>query len=127
MLTDFNVESILQFQESLKRLQATLESPDITEVVLPSQLQEIQQIFEHQIMTLNLEVFNPTILPIWQSYLTETHKQIRLLTIDLRFLKASRQTQTAQTRRTQTGERIATLIGYCDAILAHSFLTSKIE
>lgn len=118
MLTDFNFQSILQFQESLKRLQTDLESATVAQGVLQLQLTEIQQLFEHQIMTLNPEVVHPTILPIWQSYLTEIHKQMRLLTIDLRFLKASRQTFTTETRRTQTGKRIVTLIGYCDAILA---------
>jgi hypothetical protein len=118
MLTDFNVEIILQFQESLKRLQTDLELTAVADEVLQSQLTEIQQFFEHQIMTLNPEVFNPTILPMWQSYLTEIHKQMRLLTIDLRFLKASRQTSTTATRRTQMSDRLGTLTQYCDAILA---------
>jgi hypothetical protein len=55
---------------------------------------------------------------MWQSYLTEIHKQMRLLTIDLRFLKASRQTATTETRRTQMSDHLGTLIHYCDAILA---------
>ena len=118
MLTDFYFQIILQFQQSLKRLQTDVESVSVAPQALLPQLQEIQQIFEHQIMTLNPEELNPTILPIWQSYLTEIHKQMRLLAIDLRFLQGSRQRMTAQTRRTQMGDRLATLVGYCDAILA---------
>jgi hypothetical protein len=118
MLTDFNDKIIFQFQERLKQLQTTLESPDIADSAWQSQWHEIQQTFEEQMMGLNPEVINTQILPIWQSYLTEIHKQIRLLTIDLRFLKVARQTTTAQSRRTQIHERLNRLIVYCDAILA---------
>ncbi len=118
MLTDFNFQIILQFQERLKRLQTDLESANTAYPVLQSQWHEIQDAFEQKIMTLHPSASTPNILPIWQSYLTEIHKQIRLIAIDLRFLKAARQSTTAQTRRTQTSERLEMLIQYCDAILA---------
>ncbi|MGB3536052.1 MAG: heterocyst frequency control protein PatD [Microcoleaceae cyanobacterium] len=117
MLTDFNFQIILQFQESLKRLQTDLESEHVAYPVLQSQWHEIEIFFEQQIMTVNPEAMAASVSPIWQSYLTEIHKQMRLLTIDLRFLKAARQSTTAQTRQIQILARIGKLMGYCDAIL----------
>lgn len=117
MLTDFNVEIILQFQHRLKRLQTELESATTPHEAFPSQWHEIQETFEQQIMTLTPSASTANFLAIWQSYLTEMHRQMRLIAIDLRFLKAARQTTTAQTRRKQTRERLQILIQYCDAIL----------
>ncbi len=119
MLTYLNSQIILQFQHNLESLQSQLKSLEVDPKVIQHQLEQVQQLFEHQIMRLNSEVYSPTV-PKWQSYLTETHKQMRLLVIDCRRLQASRQGKTAQIRQTQMINRLGTLIGYCQAILALS-------
>ena len=60
---------------------------------------------------------DPPATPLEQSYLTEIHKQLRLLGMDIKFLQASRVLATAQTRQTAASDRINTLIRYCDALL----------
>lgn len=55
--------------------------------------------------------------PHEQSYLTEIHKQLRLLGTDVTFLQASRQPATAEARQTAAIARLNTLIGYCGALL----------
>jgi hypothetical protein len=53
-----------------------------------------------------------------QSYQTEINKQLRLLEMDLMFLKAARQEATIEQRWGGMGDRIHLLILYCDAILS---------
>jgi hypothetical protein len=53
-----------------------------------------------------------------QSYQTEINKQLRLLEMDLMFLKAARQGATIEARWKGMGDRIHLLILYCDAILS---------
>jgi len=52
-----------------------------------------------------------------RSYQTEINKQLRLLGADFTFLKAARQANTQQQRRTQICDRLQVLISYCDALL----------
>ncbi len=52
-----------------------------------------------------------------QSYLTEMHKQLRLLDVDIKFLQVSRNSQTTQTRLASIQDRLKALRGYCLNIL----------
>jgi hypothetical protein len=52
-----------------------------------------------------------------QSYRTEISKQLRLLEIDIMFFQGARQESTTQARLLTIGDRLTTLIQYCDAIL----------
>jgi hypothetical protein len=69
------------------------------------------------------QLFGQEIAPVaeddWriQSYKTEISKQLRLLEVDVMFLQGARQPATAQTRLNVIGDRLNTLIQYCDAIL----------
>lgn len=69
------------------------------------------------------EIFQQRIVPISesdsreQSYRTEISKQLRLLEIDVMFYQGARQAATVQTRLQTIGDRLTTLIRYCDAIL----------
>lgn len=51
-----------------------------------------------------------------QSYLTEFHRQLRLLGSDLAFLKAARQSATQTQRLAQIGDRLQALQRYYDAM-----------
>ncbi|NET10932.1 MAG: heterocyst frequency control protein PatD, partial [Symploca sp. SIO2B6] len=52
--------------------------------------------------------------PRWQSLCTEMHKQFRLIEVDLLFLRTARRTPTVERRLQQLGDRLSTLIDYCD-------------
>ncbi|MDZ8183841.1 MAG: heterocyst frequency control protein PatD [Nostoc sp. ChiSLP02] len=70
-----------------------------------------------------LQLFGKEIVPLadehWrvQSYQTEMSKQLRLLEIDVMFFQGARQVSTVQTRLQTIGDRLTTLIQYCNAIL----------
>jgi len=52
-----------------------------------------------------------------QSFQVEINKQLRLLGMDVLFLKSARQVTTIAQRRSQMGDRVQILIQYCDAVL----------
>jgi ABC-type transporter Mla subunit MlaD len=56
-----------------------------------------------------------------QSYQTEINKQLRLLKVDLIFLKAARQAATSEQRWAIMGDRLHLLISYCDTLLSQDF------
>ncbi|MBW4517180.1 MAG: heterocyst frequency control protein PatD [Timaviella obliquedivisa GSE-PSE-MK23-08B] len=56
-----------------------------------------------------------------QSYQTEIDKQLRLLSIDLMFLKSARQPATREQRWVMMGDRLHLLVVYCDALLSPDF------
>lgn len=56
-----------------------------------------------------------------QSYQTEINKQLRLLEVDLLFLKAARQAATSEQRWAMMSDRLHLLILYCDTLLSEDF------
>lgn len=56
-----------------------------------------------------------------QSYQTEINKQLRLLEIDLMFLKTTRQATKTEQRWGMMGDRLHLLVLYCDALLSEDF------
>lgn len=56
-----------------------------------------------------------------QSYQTEINKQLRLLKIDLMFLKSARQPATSEQRWNVMGDRLHLLMVYCEALLSQDF------
>lgn len=56
-----------------------------------------------------------------QSYQTEINKQLRLLNIDLMFLKSARQVAKSEQRWAMMGDRLHLLVLYCDALLSQDF------
>lgn len=79
---------------------------------------QLQQQFQQQIVTLNLEGLEGAIASLLASLHTEMGKQIRLLGMDLMFLQTARQPETRQQRLTQIGDRLRLLISYCDAAMS---------
>ncbi|GAX36010.1 heterocyst frequency control protein PatD [Nodularia sp. NIES-3585] len=71
----------------------------------------LQQVFRQQIVPLAAGSSRV------QSYRTEMSKQLRLLEIDVMFFQGSRQASTAEERLKTIGDRLTTLIQYCEAIL----------
>ncbi len=69
------------------------------------------------------ELFTQQILPLTdvdtrvQSYQTEISKQLRLLEVDIMFFQGARQISTSLARLKTIGDRLTTLIRYCEAVL----------
>ncbi|MCG6136015.1 MAG: heterocyst frequency control protein PatD [Nostoc sp. LLA-1] len=95
----------------LEQLRCNTSDPQINSSDLRKGVSFLQQVFQQQIVPLadgNSRV---------QSYRTEISKQLRLLEIDIMFFQGSRQVSTAQGRLQTIGDRLTTLIQYCEAIL----------
>ncbi len=116
MLPNWHLQAIAQFQHTLEKLQASSTSEVWDVVTLKKTFEEAQQVFD-SLMQFSQEGLDPSFVSIFQSYVTESHKQMRLLQIDLRFLQASRQSTTTQQRLTQVRQRITILISYSQAML----------
>lgn len=118
MLPQQHQQAITLLQESLEQLQTQL-AETLEKTTLTVTFKQAQQYLEN-ILQLSDRDVDPSIVSRLQSYVTEIHKQMRLLEMDFRFLQTSRQTATLQARQTQMRSRLATLIGYCKSLLDKS-------
>jgi hypothetical protein len=116
MLPEQNRLAIAQLQQTLEHLQTQLTEVNLEKATLTAAFRQAQQLFENILQCGDQDV-DPSLVSPLQSYLTEIHKQMRLLEMDFRFLQTSRQNTTLQARQTQMRSRIATLIRYCMSLL----------
>lgn len=109
-----------ELQQALDDLKRTASENNLDRVAVVAKYRKVQQFFANQIMAGSSEL-DPQETPPEQPYLTEIHKQLRLLGTDVTFLQASRQPATAAARQTGAIARLDTLIGYCSALLQKKF------
>lgn len=118
MLPNLYYQCYQKLSELLKGLQqaaiaSEMETPKLRQDVLAA-----QQYFQQQIASRDSQEIDPAIESRVRSLQTEISKQLNLLNMDVTFLQAARQPQTVQTRQQQISQRLQTLLGYCEAILA---------
>ncbi|MEG4628479.1 heterocyst frequency control protein PatD [Microcoleus sp. AR_TQ3_B6] len=106
-----------ELQQALEKLQKTAAQDNLDRAALAIEYRKVQQFFGNQIMRAESDELDASETPPEQSYLTEIHKQLRLLGTDVMFLQASRQPATAKARQTAAIARLNTLIGYSGALL----------
>ena len=80
-------------------------------------IETVKQLFKARVQVLTWEDWPIQQRALLQSIRVEMHKQLRLLTTDLMFFKAAKQSETLEQRRKDIGDRLTNLQGYCDAIL----------
>ncbi len=118
MLPHIYIQRYNDFAMMLLQLQqaaaagARIDAPTLQESFLKA-----QQFFQQQIVSLDNSDLEPADEPRVRSYQTEISKQLQLLSIDVMFLQAARQQQTATIRQNQIHLRLQTLISYCNAIM----------
>lgn len=117
MLPQFYRDRYQEFFTAVVRLQQTAADANLDQTLLRQGFEQLQQLFQQEILTLDSDNLDPAIISRMQSFLTELNKQMRLLSIDVTFLQASRQSATTQQRLVAIRSRIETLIGYCNALL----------
>ena len=110
-------ERYQEFQQALEQLHKCVTVTDLHLPALRDNLQDVQQLFQNQIASLNTDDVAPDYASRWQSFQTEIYKQMRLLETDMMLLQASRSSATSLTRQTSMSDRIHTLIQYCQALL----------
>jgi hypothetical protein len=110
-------ERYQEFQQALEQLHKGVTATDLHLPALRDNLQDVQQLFQSQIASLNTDDVAPDYASRWQSFQTEIYKQMRLLETDMMLLQASRSSATSLTRQASVSDRIHTLIQYCQALL----------
>lgn len=112
MLPNFHSQRYQEFAQALEQMQQTISAANnLDKSKLNRDVLKLQQFFQQQILSLEVEESRI------RSYQTEVNKQLRLLSMDIQFLQAARQSQTVEERIKQIFDRLQTLIGYCNAIV----------
>lgn len=104
------------FATQLKQLHSEIAATQLNATEIRQRMISLQNFFQQQIVPLvndDTSSLNKRI----QSFSTEISKQLRLLEVDIMFLQGARQTSTAKGRLDAIGNRLTTLIEYCNAIL----------
>lgn len=122
ILSENRYQGYHKLKQALEQLQKTAAQDNLDRAGLMAEYKKVQQFFGNQIMTTDNSELEPSETPAEQSYLTEIHKQLRMLGTDVTFLQASRQPATATARQTAAMERINTLIGYCGVLLPKNYV-----
>ncbi|VXD12865.1 heterocyst frequency control protein PatD [Planktothrix paucivesiculata] len=117
MLSKSACKAIAQFQNSLKQLDIKVMLVPVDPIGLKQSFQQLKATFKTEIMGISDGDFDPTVESPIQSYLTETHKQMRLLEMDMKFLQAARQSATFNSRLIPIQNRLNTLLSYSEDIL----------
>ncbi|NJR23510.1 MAG: heterocyst frequency control protein PatD [Richelia sp. CSU_2_1] len=113
-----------ELQQALDEIKITVSQNNLDGAAVAAKYRKVQQFFANQIMAASSEL-DLQETPPEQPYLTEIHKQLRLLGTDVTFLQASRQPATAAARQTAAIARLDTLIAYCSALLQKNFDASE--
>lgn len=116
MLPPSHQQRYREFKHVLEQVRGIAE-PGVAETRLKSEFSELQQFFQGQILSLAGSDLTPAVEQRVQSYQVEMNKQLRLLGIDVMFLQAAKQATTRAQRWGQVGDRLTTLIRYCEILL----------
>jgi hypothetical protein len=108
------IEQILMWQQLFTLLS---ELPTASIPDLKVSLNRSIEFFESQILTQDLDRLPDPIAGKMRSYLTESHRLLRLLSIDLTFIAAARNPATLQQRRQAYQEKLDLLLQYCQAVI----------
>ena len=117
MLPENYCQRYQEFRQTLERLQVLTSQPEFDRSTLKADTLTVQQFFQDQVRSLNLEALDAIAEQRSLSFHVEINKQLRLLAIDVMFLQTAKQSATSQQRLEQVSDRVSTLIRYCDALL----------
>ena len=110
-------EQILMWQQ-LFMLLSTLPSDSVTD--LKASLSRASEFFEAEILTQNIDLLPDPIAGKMRSYLTESHRLLRLLSIDVMSIATARHPTTIEQRRQAYQAKLDLLLQYCQAIVQNS-------
>jgi hypothetical protein len=114
--------STVPYHAAYQALQAALQSLGLrleqAEPMMLDPAAPLRQVFQEQILPLPLDDLNAETASVLNPLRTEIHRELQLLTLDLKFLQAARNEVTQQQRRRQSLDRVQTLLQYCEAALS---------
>lgn len=108
-------DAYAHLQQVLRDLEAGLQA-GLEAAVLMAAVTKAQAQFQ-AVLALNAGGLSPSQRQQQQAVHPEIHKYLRLLSTDVAFLKAARQTTTRQQRVALMGDRVQTLLRLCDYLL----------
>ena len=114
-----------KLSQLLNQLQQSVTARELKEILATNQA--VQKWFETQIINLDNSELDPPIAYQLKSYVTEIHKQFKLLSLDVSFLQVSQNPKTQQARLANISYRLETLKSYCLSILNQATLTKNQE
>ncbi|NJO39291.1 MAG: heterocyst frequency control protein PatD [Cyanobacteria bacterium CRU_2_1] len=118
MVLESQQQIYLTFQQSLQSFQAVYMTDRTSKLAIQPAFQTLRQIFQQQILTLDLDSLDPIEAAKVQSYHTEMNRQLRLMGMDTLFIQTAKQSTIANQRWEQVNDRLNTLIQYCNILLA---------
>jgi hypothetical protein len=108
------IDQILMWQQ-LFTLLSNLPTDSIPD--LKASLSRSIEFFETQILTENIDSLPDPIAGKMRSYLTESHRLLRLLPIDVMFIATARNPTTIEQRRQSYQDKLDLLLQYCQAVI----------
>ena len=127
MLPEDHRQEYQEFSLLLGELQNLAGQENLDRLALFHRSKELQDYFGDRIIALDNSFLDPAWGSLVQSYITEIHKQLRLLGMDITFLQASRSDRTTNTRKEAISDRLQTIIGYCSTLTAKNESTTAEE
>ena len=117
MLSKEHHQEYQEFSLLVEECQNLATQENLDKVVLFNRSKELMEFFSHRLVPLENADLNPAGRSLLQSYITEIHKQLRLVGMDVTFLQASKSKGTTQTRKKAVSDRLQTIIDYCSTLL----------
>jgi hypothetical protein len=108
------IDQILMWQQLFTLLTSL---PIDSSPSLKTSLDQAIEFFEAQILPQDLDHLPDPIAGKMRSYLTESHRLLRLLPIDAMFIAAARSPATSEQRRQAYQQKLDLLLQYCQAII----------
>jgi hypothetical protein len=108
------IDQIVMWQQ-LFTLLSNLPTDSILD--LKASLSRSIELFESQILTQNIDSLPDPIAAKMRSYLTESHRLLRLISIDVLFLSTARNPTTIAQRQQAYQDKLDLLLQYCQAVI----------
>ncbi|MGK7886569.1 MAG: heterocyst frequency control protein PatD [Crocosphaera sp.] len=117
MLLKFYHQSYQELLANLVKLQTLVIAEDTERNEIKTTYEQVQTIFEQQILSVSLDELDCNAIPLLRSAQTEIYKNLRLLGTELLFLTSSRRKETGKKRLEKVQGKVRELIGYSQAII----------
>ncbi|MGK7878645.1 MAG: heterocyst frequency control protein PatD [Crocosphaera sp.] len=117
MLLKFYHQSYQELLANLVKLQTLVIAEDTERNEIKTTYEQVQTIFEQQILSVSLDELDCNAIPLLRSAQTEIYKNLRLLGTELLFLTSSRRKETSKKRLEKVQGKVRELIGYSQAII----------
>lgn len=107
------VDVLAHFVLLLEGLQSQVQSANVNGRSLQQQFLQAQQLYQTQLMPI---LVNSAAAEGFMAYQTEINRALRLLGLDVAFLRSAKNALTIQKRQTQMQQRLKTLLEFCQGL-----------